>query len=78
MRSDPVIELEPSEIHEPGCYMHVASGLLVRLFPEDFALTIEPLVGACIGPLARLSDNPGLPVIALRAIAASHQLRTSF
>lgn len=62
-----------SEIHEAGCYLHVASGLLARIEAEDLE---DDRRGAGHdrpgGLVVRLSSNPRAPIQLLRLVARSH------
>ena len=70
-------EMDWSQIHEPGCYLHIASGLLARVFPEQLTeMQIGP--GGMVGRVARLADNPHLPVTTLRSVAVRGGYRVSF
>jgi hypothetical protein len=73
-----LLELSGPEVSEPGCYLHLSSGLMVRVFPEDLesAFLRHPLVSA--GRVVRLSDRPDTPVSMLRFIAATHQYPINF
>jgi hypothetical protein len=71
-----VEEMEWSEIHEPGCYLHIGSGLLARVFLEELA---DMRSGhALVGRVARLATSPHLPVTTLRLIATRSGYRVSF
>ncbi|MFN8587418.1 MAG: hypothetical protein U0704_06410 [Candidatus Eisenbacteria bacterium] len=62
-----------SEIRSPGAYLHLASGLLARVYDGD--VEERPRGGG--GRFVKLSDNPGLPLEKLRAIAAQHGLEVN-
>lgn len=63
-------------IREPGCYVHLPSGLLARLSLEDLA---DFATGTRSGGTAvRLSTDPGTAIDRLREIARRHGLPISF
>lgn len=63
-----VDELDWSDVREPGCYLHVATGMLARIRSEDLTRMEDAEPGQA-GQVARLSSNPDTPVGLLRAIA---------
>jgi hypothetical protein len=65
-------ELEWNEISEPGCYLHLASGLLARLFPEDVRDGRHAAEATTHNRVVRLADDPGAPLAALRLLAERH------
>jgi hypothetical protein len=65
-------ELEWNEIAEPGCYLHLASGLLARMFPETIQGGRHAVQTAAPNRVARLAEDPGAPLTALRLLAARH------
>lgn len=73
----PLERMDWSEIREPGSYLHVASGLIARVYPEDVADTTERHAGAGGGPVVRLLPNPGAPMAVLREIAERHGLQVN-
>ena len=60
------------EIREPGCYVHVATGLLVRIFPEELESERASEPFDSWGLVAQLSSDPYAAIASLRAFA-SHQ-----
>jgi hypothetical protein len=69
-------EMEWSQIHAPGCYLHIASGLLARVFPEE----VDELAtgNGMVGRVARLAESPHQPLTTLRLIATRSGYRVSF
>lgn len=65
---DPLPRLDWSEIRAPGAYLHLASGLLARVYEDDVNAHARTGGGRCV----RLSENPGMPLAKLREIAADH------
>jgi len=63
------IEIEPADVVEQGCYMHVATGLLMRIGRHDVSVMRERLAGHRAGRVVRLSSNPNTPIVLLREIA---------
>lgn len=64
------------EIRAPGCYLHLATGLLARVYPEDVASRSQGHASGG-GSCARLSENPGATMAQLREIAARHGLEVN-
>ena len=69
MHTTPMVEMEATEILEQGCYMHLATGLLMRVAPEDVPATRERLAGLEASRVLRLSDNPNAPIVLRREAA---------
>jgi hypothetical protein len=65
-------ELEWNEITEPGCYLHLGSGLLARMFPETIRGGRHVVQTAVPNRVARLAEDPGAPLTALRLLAGRH------
>lgn len=65
-----------NDIEEPGCYLHLPSGLLARVSSEELA-PLPPRTSSG-GRVIRLSANPGAPLAELREIARTHALPISF
>ena len=59
------------DIREPGCYLHVTSGLVARIFPDDIANPSEDRHAGQFsgGPVICLSPNPNTPIDVLRQFA---------
>lgn len=66
-----------SEIQEPGSYLHLASGLIARVYAEDLASAGSHRGVPGGGPVVRLLANPGAPITALREIAEHLGLRVN-
>ncbi len=73
-----VIEMDAAQIREPGCYLHLSSGMLARIFEADLrdASGLSAWVGA--GRMVRLSPQPETSVFVLRRTAAIHDYPVSF
>lgn len=67
--------MEWSDIREPGIYLHIASGLIARVYAEDVAAVGTRAGGLGGGPVVRLVPNPSAPMAVLREIAERHGLR---
>ena len=70
-------EMDWGQIHEPGCYLHIASGLLARVFREELP-DVHIGTSGMVGRVARLTDNPHATVTTLRSVAARSGYRVSF
>lgn len=69
--------LDWGQIDEPGCYLHLPSGLLARVFArEDSPARRES--SARGGVAVRLSSDPHTPLDRLREIAVSNALPVAF
>ncbi len=80
-RSSRLAEMEWNSIDEPGCYLLMESGDLVRIPQEGLAPGHSPLVtltSAKETRVARLSENPAEPISVLRAIAADNDYFVNF
>jgi hypothetical protein len=66
-----------AEVQEPGCYLHLATGLLARIRAGEIDGNAHATNGGG-GPVARLSGNPEAPLAALRAIAQRSSYRVNF
>ena len=68
---------EWQDVRDAGCYLHLASGLIARVYAEDVApgTTGDDRAGG--GTVVRLDPNPGAPMEHLRRIAERHGLRLS-
>jgi hypothetical protein len=64
-----LIELDWTEISEPGCYLLVSSSLLARVYPEEVRAKRQGSHSKAGARVVRLSNNPGDPLQVLRAIA---------
>lgn len=73
----PLARLEWNEVREPGCYLHVSTGLLARVYAEDLEVVHAQWNGAGGGVVVRLDPNPGAPLGRLREIASHHGLSLS-
>ncbi len=63
-----------SDIREPGSYLHLTTGLIARVYPEDLPVAASHPGVARGGPVVRLLPNPGAPLAVLREIAARYGL----
>ena len=64
-------EMDWHEVQEPGCYLHVSSGMLMRFFPED-SLSRGRMTPGAETAMVKLAEDPQTPLVTLRAIAAGH------
>ena len=74
-------EMGWNEIDEPGSYLFVRSGDLVRVPPEALAPGHSPLMSIVSNGetrVARLSENPAVPITVLRNIAADNDYFVNF
>ena len=62
-------EMDWRDVREPGSYLHISSGLLMRYFPEEPAPEPPPRGPDLPTPMVRLSSDPQAPLATLRAIA---------
>ena len=65
------------DVHEPGCYLHLASGLLARLYLDDIRQRDGVPHESGGGQVVRISASPGAPLELLRAIAQRHGLKVN-
>lgn len=70
----PLEQMDWCDIHEPGCYLHIASGLLARLYSDDILHRNATELERGGGQVVRLAASPGAPLKQLRAIAQRHGL----
>lgn len=73
-REPPLERFEWHEVRAEGCYLHLASGLVARIYGEDLA-SGEARRETGGGPVVLLDANPGAPMEHLRRVAARHGLR---
>jgi hypothetical protein len=62
-----------NQIEQPGCYLLIGTGELVRIPAEGLSLGHSPLVtitSTAGTRVAKLSDNPSEPISVLRSFAA--------
>ena len=74
-------ELAWNQISEPGCYLLVGSGDVVRVPTEALATGHSPLIRVTSNGetrVAKLSDNPAEPISVLRMIAADNDYFVNF
>ena len=74
-------EMSWGTITEPGCYLVLDTGALVRIPAEALAPGHSPLVTFTSAKglrVAKLSDNPAEPITVLRAIAADNDYFVNF
>jgi len=80
-RSSRLFEMGWNSITEPGCYLLIESGDLVRIPQECLAPGHSPLVTFTSikeARVAQLSDNPAEPISVLRAVAADNDYFVNF
>lgn len=66
-----------NQISEPGSYLHIATGLIARVYPEDLAAPLAHRENECGGLVVRLLSNPGAPISVLREIGERHGFRVN-
>jgi len=79
--SSRLTETEWNNIQDPGCYLMLQSGDLVRISTESLAPGHSPLLTFTSKNgvrVAKLSDNPAEPISVLRAIAADNDYFVNF
>jgi len=70
-----------NNVENPGSYLIVESGDLVRIPAEALAAGHSPLISVTSideTRLAQLSDNPATPISKLRTIAADNDFYVNF
>lgn len=80
-RSHQLPEMGWNEIDGPGSYLFVTSGDLVRVPSEALAPGHSPLMSITSHGetrVARLSENPAVPITVLRNIAADNDYFVNF
>jgi len=78
MNARPPIEMDASEIHEQGSYLHVESRLLLRVSEDDLAVARRMLANVHSGRVVQLSGNPRTPIAILRETAARYDYEVGF
>jgi hypothetical protein len=79
--SSRLTETQWNNIQNPGSYLMVGSGDLVRISPESLAPGHSPLLTFTSKNevrVAKLSDNTSEPISVLRAIAADNDYFVNF
>ncbi|TMQ69950.1 MAG: hypothetical protein E6K81_13755 [Candidatus Eisenbacteria bacterium] len=79
--SSRLTETRWNSIEDPGCYLMVASGDLVRIPAESLLPGHSPLLtftSKADVRVAKLSDNPAEPISVLRSIAADNDYFVNF
>jgi hypothetical protein len=71
-------EMDWEEISEPGCYVHIGSGLLARVYQQDLRPSRSERAASGRNQVARLSKDPETGLDELRAIAARHRYHVGF
>ena len=65
------------DIRQPGCYLHLPSGLLARVFTTE-AAALNQGSGPRGGTAVQLDPDPATPVSVLREIAGRLSLPVAF
>ena len=81
VHSSRLTEMLWSEVDEPGCYVFIDTGDLVRIPVDALASGHSPLIALKSNReprLARLSNNPAEPITVLRSIAADNDYFVNF
>ncbi len=71
-------QLDWGQINEPGCYLHVSTGLLARIFPEELERERSSDRSLCSMRVAKLATDPLTPVAILRSIASRNGYSVRF
>jgi hypothetical protein len=80
-RSSHLPEMGWNTINDPGCYLLIESGELIRVPQEGLAPGHSPLITITSSRetrVAKLSDNPAEPISVLRAFAADNDYFVNF
>jgi hypothetical protein len=69
------------DLHEPGAYVEEGTGDLYRIPQEALVTGASPMItkvsnGA--SRLVRVSDNPAVPLLKARMVAADHNIEPNF
>jgi hypothetical protein len=75
------MELDWSEVNEPGCYVDTISGDLFRFTKEALLTGASPLVmreSRGGSRLLRLSADPFMPTLMARFACAQHNIKPNF
>jgi hypothetical protein len=71
-------QLDWGQIKEPGCYLHVSTGLLARIFAEELERERPSNPSMSSMQVAKLATDPLTAVATLRAIASRHGYSVRF
>jgi hypothetical protein len=80
-RSSRLQEMSWNQMQQPGSYLILGSGDLVRVPPEGLASGHSPLITVTSSGetrVAKLSDNPAEPISVLRSFAADNDYFVNF
>jgi hypothetical protein len=69
------------ELREPGAYVEEGSGDLFRVPQEALVAGCSPIIGRVsngASRLVRVSDNPSVPLLKARMVAADHNIDPNF
>lgn len=69
------------QIDQPGCYVSIETGRMLRFPPEALAFGHSPFIEVLGNKpwfLTRISDDPYLPLSKARMIAADYDLNVNF
>jgi hypothetical protein len=62
-------EIDWKDVRDPGSYLHVSTGMLMRFFPEESGAESAQEGSDPATPMVKLSSDPQAPLATLRAIA---------
>jgi hypothetical protein len=69
------------ELREPGAYVEEGSGDLFRVPQEALVTGCSPIISRVsngASRLVRVSDNPSVPLLKARMVAADHNIEPNF
>jgi hypothetical protein len=62
-------EMDWKDVRDPGSYLHISTGMLMRFFPEESESKSPKSDSDPPTPMVKLSGDPQAPLSTLRAIA---------
>jgi hypothetical protein len=75
------MEVDWTQLSEPGCYVDTVSGDLFRFPKEALVAGASPLIireSRSASRLRRLSADPYMPTLAARFMCAQHNIKPNF
>jgi hypothetical protein len=76
-----LLEVDWTEVKEPGCYVDAASGDLFRIPKEALLTGASPLItreSSGASRLRQLSADPFMPTLKARLLCAQHNIKPNF